>query len=239
MESISLIKDLLPGSDKCGPVVALGTMGLKESCTDAVKKAVDIGCSLIDTGEHYGNLELVGAGLKNSTHKPLIILKLSGMPIGDYENVKTRMKNMLNLLGVEKADVTLMHWPGLCNWDVTDSEPLADPSTFQEKITPWEQFCENVEGAWSNMQKLETDGLTQKIGTSNFYLHHLDELAKFSDKVPFANEIYIDASNQESKFVEEMHTRSIHVLAYRPVIYKPFPDAIKNTAARHNVSEQT
>merc|ERR1711957_393895 len=95
MESISLIKDLLPGSDKCGPVVALGTMGLKESCTDAVKKAVDIGCSLIDTGEHYGNLELVGAGLKNSTHKPLIILKLSGMPIGDYENVKTRMKNML------------------------------------------------------------------------------------------------------------------------------------------------
>ena len=55
------------------PVVGLGTMLLKESCDAAVSTALELDCTLIDTGEHYENLELVGAGEKVSQIRSLTI----------------------------------------------------------------------------------------------------------------------------------------------------------------------
>lgn len=146
---------------------------------------------------------------------------------------------MLGQLGVSKVDLCLMHWPGLCSWDTTDSEPLASPAAFQGKASSWIEFCGNIAPAWANMLQLKADDLVGQVGTSNFYEHHLDELAKQCSGVPFANEVFIDTSNQEAAFVDEMHKRSIRVLAYRPVIYKPFPDAVQKVAARLGVSAQT
>jgi len=224
------------------PAVGLGTMLLKESCKDAVATALEIGCQIIDTGEHYGNLELVGAALKAVDRKPFVVLKLSGMPAGDYTMVKCRVMSMLTKLGIDKADCLLIHWPGLCDWDPTDMAPLSDPATFQEKAkaSTWECFCQNIAAAWANMTKLKDDGLVDKIGTSNFYPHHLDELAKqCQDAVPFANEIFISATNQENDFVHKMQVAGIHVLAYRPVMYKPFPESIVKIAERLSTSPQS
>merc|ERR1719160_2229724 len=93
------------------PTVGLGTLLLKESCEDAVNTAVDVGCQFIDTGEHYGNLELVGKGLKAGSHKPCVLVKLSGIPTGDYTAVRARVVVMLEKLRIERAGVLLIHWP--------------------------------------------------------------------------------------------------------------------------------
>lgn len=213
--------------------VCLGTLGLKESAEDAVSDALDSACQIIDTGEHYGNLELVGAGLKKSARKPFLIIKLSGMPAGAYDTVRDRVRRMLALLEIEKAELCLMHWPGFCSWYPTDMAPLATPADFQEKISSWEEFCENIAGAWANMVKLREEGLVANVGTSNFYRHHLDELAaRCEGAKPFANEIYIDPTNQEAEFVSAMQSQGIRVLAYRPVAYRPFPDEVKRVAER-------
>ena len=215
------------------PCVGLGTLGLKESCEAAVGQAAKAGCKLIDTGEHYGNLERVGAALKNAVQKPFVVLKLSGMPAGEYEPVRARVVSMLQTLGLSAGGVCLMHWPALCDWDPTDMAPLATPSDFQDKAGTWEAFVDNISSAWANMTRLKAEGLVQEVGTSNFYQHHLDELARQCEgAAPFANEVFIDACNQESDFVSAMQEQGIHVLAYRPVIYKPFPDEVSRIADR-------
>jgi diketogulonate reductase-like aldo/keto reductase len=225
--------------DSTVPVVGLGTMGLKESCTDAISTALNAGCSLVDTGEHYDNLNLVGAALKESSKRPFLVLKLSGMPSEEYDKVSARTRAMLAQLGVASADLCLMHWPGLCKWDPTDSSPLANPSDFQPKASTWREFCENIAPAWANMLKLKEEGLIKEVGTSNFYQHHLEELSRQCSASPYANEIFIDAANQETEFVDQMHKEGIRVLAYRPVIYKPFPQAIAQVSDRLSTSPQS
>ena len=220
--------------------VGFGTMLLKESCEAAVSSALEHGIRIIDTGEHYENLELVGKGLAKNREFAFVVTKLSGLPSGDYEAVKTRMQAMLTKLGIEVAPLCLIHWPGLCTWDVTDSSPLESPEAFAEKqTTSWEGFKAHIASAWANMSRLKEDRLVSEIGTSNFYPHHLAELALQCDGAkPYANEIFIDATNQEVEFVAEMHSRGIKVLAYRPVRY-PFPESVETLAARHGVSKQT
>jgi len=117
--------------------------------------------------------------------------------------------------------------------------PLGSPADFQGKASTWGEFCDNVASAWANMVRLKEEGLIGEIGTSNFYGHHLEELSKrCGGAVPFANEIFIDSSNQEGEFVASMQERGIRVIAYRPVMYKPFPDEVKTVAERHGVSPQ-
>lgn len=222
------------------PCMGFGTMLLKETCEVAVSDAVSMGYKLIDTGEHYGNLDLIGTGLnKASPGKAFVVTKLSGLPVGEYEAVKARVELMLNKLGMDKADLCLMHWPGLCTWDPTDMEPLESPESFNGKATSFEDFCNNIEAAWGNMLKLQAEGLITHIGTSNFYAHHMEELAKrCNGATPFANEIFIDTTNQETDFVSHQQSKGIKVIAYRPVRY-PFPDGLLNVAKRQGVSPQT
>jgi len=217
-------------------------MLLKESAEEAVSTAVEVGCNLLDTGEHYGNLELIGKGLAKAERKPFIITKLSGLPSGDFEAVRARQAAVNSQLGIDKADLCLIHWPGLCKFDPTDHGPLAEPSTFQEHISSFEEFCEHIQPAWQNMVRLQEAGLISHIGTSNFYPHHLAQLSEKCDgAVPFANEIFIDSTNQEQEFVAAMQAAGTMVLAYRPLMYNHgrFSDQVNQVAEAHSSSPQT
>ena len=78
------------------------------------------------------------------------------------------------------------------------------------------------------------------VGTSNFYSHHLEELAaQCGGAVPYANELFIDSGNQEVEFVAQLQASGVRVLAYRPVIYKPFNDPVCRIAERLGVSGQS
>lgn len=205
--------------------VGLDTFGLTEEAS--VVKAIDIGYELVVVGENYGNLALVGAGLKKCSRKPYVIVKLSGMPSGDYQDVQDRLDNILSQLDIKCIDLCLIGWPGLCTWDPTDMSPLASEDAFKGKKTKWEVFCDNIGPAWSNMVKLREDGMCAQIGTSNFYAEHLIMLKKkCSGAIPFANEIFMSATTHEGEFVEDLLCQGIKVLAYNAVASKPFPDHI-------------
>ena len=55
--------------DKNQGCADFGTMLLKESCETGELRLGTVGIRIIDTGEHYGNLELVVSGLAKSRSK--------------------------------------------------------------------------------------------------------------------------------------------------------------------------
>ena len=229
------------------PSVGLGTLGLKESAAAAVKEAMRLNVTVIDTGECYDNLELVGNSLNassgdvNNFQLPIVVVKLSGLPIGEYYFVKARLLTILGKLRLKKADVCLMHWPGIIpqTYSTSDSSALESPESFQEQglVTAWPDFSCNIELALDNMKKLKDEGLISEIGTSNFYQHHLVKLSELCSFTPYCNEIYIDVTNQETEFVSEMQRNNIKVLAYRSLIYKPYPESIQRISERLTVED--
>lgn len=225
------------------PAVGLGTLGLRESAEATVEAAVCEGCLMIDTSEHYGNLETLRVALASAEPQPSIILKLSGLPSGSYVTVRARVTAMLEKLGLKHAALCLIHWPGLYEWDPTDNAPLESAASFREKVkvSTWDDYRSNIKTAWENMKQLKEEGLVWQIGTSNFYQPHLDELTKQcgNDAKPFANEIFIDAANQELEFVEAMQAQGIRVISYRPFGCRNCPDVIEKVAERLSASRQS
>eukprot|EP00286_Rhodomonas_abbreviata_P023440 CAMPEP_0181307308 /NCGR_PEP_ID=MMETSP1101-20121128/10801_1 /TAXON_ID=46948 /ORGANISM="Rhodomonas abbreviata, Strain Caron Lab Isolate" /LENGTH=332 /DNA_ID=CAMNT_0023413497 /DNA_START=56 /DNA_END=1054 /DNA_ORIENTATION=- len=207
------------------PFMGFGTMehadGSKkpEDIFEAVKKALTVGYRHLDTAELYQTQELVGKAVAESgvdRDQIFITSKLKGMPCGEYSAVKQRTSSMLKRMSLDRFDLLLMHWPGpeTANWEA-DPEDLAKSCDFS-----W--FRENLKMAWDNMLRLKAEGLVRHVGVSNFYPAHMAELKKqFPSLPPFANQINVDALNQETDFVQSMHKDGIAVIAYRPVAFIP------------------
>lgn len=182
----------------------------------------------IDSAELYTSAPAVGRGLSDNIARGIytrdelfITSKLSGLPTGNYQAIRARVESILTDLGVDELDLLLVHWPGennSCRAMAADpaSQEFADAMSFSK-------FAESVGEAWSNMLRLRADGLTKRVGVSNFYRWHMETLLSTTDGTqaqrPFANEIYIDAVNQERDYVRYLQRLDISVMAYRPLAF--------------------
>ena len=185
-----------------------------EAMYDAVLAYLKAGGRHLDCAECYQSTPHVGRAIADSgvSRAELhVTTKLSGLPC-DYAEVKQRLVAHYAALGVERADLLLVHWPGPAASEEHAGEAfsgehtralLGDPDALRKACT-WAYFDSHIEQAWRNMQQLRDEGLCAKIGVSNFYRQHLRRLAECGGEAPFANEIYIDATHQEREFVEEM-----------------------------------
>ena len=110
---------ILPNGDKV-PKLGLGTWGMGERRGDlsievkAIRHALDVGISLLDTAEMYGDggaEEIIGLALKGIAQKPYIVSKV--YPHNASSNgVLAACDRSLNRLGVERIDLYLLHWRG-------------------------------------------------------------------------------------------------------------------------------
>merc|ERR1712110_246276 len=90
------------------------------------------------------------------------------------------------------------------------------------EVATWDYFVAHIAEAWKHMQLLKEAGLASEIGVSNFYPQHLKFMeTHLPGVVPFANQIYLDASHHEAEFVRFMQERGMKVIAYRPVAFVP------------------
>jgi diketogulonate reductase-like aldo/keto reductase len=198
--------------------IGFGTMEYPENpdMYDATLLHLRNGFRHLDCAEMYASTSSVGraiadSGIERSELK--ITSKLRGMPSGEYEAVRGRTESHLKELGVTFADLLLIHFPSPYDSDMMDPEKLKASATM-------DFFENNIAGAWQNMQKLKDDGLALQIGVSNFYRTHMDEFEKkVPGALPFANEIYLDATSHEIDFVAHMQEKGIKVIAYRPVAF--------------------
>jgi diketogulonate reductase-like aldo/keto reductase len=158
-----------------------------------VEHALEVGYRHIDTAAAYNNESGVGAAVKASglpRDEVFVTTKLRNGEQG-YESALQAYADSCERLGLDHADLYLIHWPFPSAGRYVDS--------------------------WRALEKLYADGAVRAVGVSNFLPEHLDELSRASDLVPTVNQIELHPTFQQRELAEDCRRRGIAVEAYSPL----------------------
>lgn len=148
------------------PTIGLGTYKLNgRPGAQSVAEAIRLGYRLIDSAFNYENEGAVGAGLRESgvpREELIVTSKLPGRHHGFSEAI-TAVEESVFRLGVEYADLYLIHWPN----------PLTD----------------RYVDAWKGLIEARARGLVRDIGVCNFLPDQLARLERETGVVPAVNQI--------------------------------------------------
>jgi len=202
------------------PVIGLGTWGIggfmetdssnDEEAVQAIKDAIELGYSHIDTAELYGaghTEELIGNALKDFDRTKLIITSKVFKTNLKYDDVIASCKKSLEKLQTDFIDIYLIHAP---NPEIPLEETM------------------------KAMDYLVRQGLIKFIGVSNFSVEQMQEAQKFSKNKIVANQIPYNLAtrninldrntnnmgsciNMESEIIPYCQENGITIMAYRPI----------------------
>jgi len=182
------------------PALGLGTWGMGERRGDrsaevkALQLGLDLGMTLIDTAEMYGEggaEEVVGEAIAGRRDSVYVVSKV-------YPHNASRSgaiaacERSLRRLGIETLDLYLLHWRG--------SIPLA----------------ETVEA----FEKLKTDGKIRAWGVSNFDPSDMADLAKVAPAgACVANQVlyHLGSRGIEWDLLPEACEQDVAIMAYSPL----------------------
>jgi len=143
------------------PVLGLGTWKLLEQeCYEAVKKALSLGYTHIDTAEIYHNEQEIGRAIKDSGIKRENLFITSKFwsiaKLGEYEkiprtynDVMESFENSIKKLQTDYLDLYLIHWPNKL-------------SNLRELLKAFKELYDK--------NKIKS------FGVSNFTIKHLQEI---------------------------------------------------------------
>ncbi|MDD4332748.1 MAG: aldo/keto reductase [Patescibacteria group bacterium] len=202
------------------PVIGLGTWGIggfteTDSSKDteaiqAIKDAIELGYSHIDTAELYGaghTHELIGNAIKNLDRSKLIITSKVFKTNLKYNDVIASCKKSLEKLQTNYIDIYLIHAP---NPEIPLEETMRA------------------------MNHLVGQGLVNYIGVSNFSVEQMQEAQKYFKNKIVANQIPYNLAtrnvnldrntnnlgsciNMESEIIPYCQKNNIIIMAYRPI----------------------
>jgi methylglyoxal/glyoxal reductase len=139
-------------------------LGSERGVAEAVTAALDVGYRLVDTAPFYGNEEAVGHAV--ATHpvdreQVFITTKVWNDDIAaGAEATRNSVEASLARLGIEAADLLLLHWP-----------------------------VPGYEEAWQVLEEVYAQGKTRAIGVSNFQVNQLQELMAQATISPMVNQV--------------------------------------------------
>ncbi|PIN81326.1 aldo/keto reductase [Candidatus Woesearchaeota archaeon CG10_big_fil_rev_8_21_14_0_10_32_9] len=196
------------------PVLGLGTWGMggfmeTDSSSDeesirAIKDAINIGYTHIDTAEVYGaghTEELIGKAIKDLDRSKLIITSKVFKTNLKYDDVITSCKKSLEKLQTNYIDLYLIHAPN-------------------PKIS--------LEETMKAMDYLIEQKLVRFIGVSNFSVNEMKEAQRYSKNKIIANQIPYNlatrnndykgnCTNMESEIIPYCQENDIIIIACRPI----------------------
>jgi diketogulonate reductase-like aldo/keto reductase len=182
------------------PVFGIGTWRMGESARrrpqelEAVKYAVELGYSMIDTAEMYGDggaEEIVGEALAGHRGpRPFIVSKV-------YPHNATRSgtiaacERSLRRMGIDRIDLYLLHWRGGARLEET-----------------FEAF-----------HRLREGGKIADFGVSNFDTDDMEDAARLDKGLTGSNQVLYCLSRRGPEFdlLPWMRKRSIPLMAYSPL----------------------
>ena len=142
------------------PLLGFGTWQITGSdAQQATEAALAAGYRHLDTATIYGNEREVGAGLAASGIPRDEVFVTTKCPPDKADSARQVLEESLELLGLERVDLWLVHWSG-------GGVPL------------WETFVAARE-----------DGLARDVGVSNYRLEQLDECERATGVLPAVNQI--------------------------------------------------
>lgn len=182
------------------PKIGYGTWQTKdgEECLNAVKTAIEVGYTHIDTAAIYGNEASVAKAIELSGVKreDLFITSKVWNSERGYEKTKSAFFETLKKLNTDYLDLYLIHWPA--------------------NSKQYENYDEINLDTWNAMIDLYLEGKIKAIGVSNFQVKHLEVLMNSRVK-PMVNQIEIHPGFNQSETYEYCVKNNILVQAWSPL----------------------
>jgi len=203
------------------PVLGLGTWymgedpGRREDELESLRLGLDLGMTLIDTAEMYGDgaaEELVGEAIKGRRDEVFLVSKVLPSNAEKDETVQA-CEDSLRRLQTDRLDLYLLHWPG---------------------STPLEETLEAF-------ASLVDSGKIRFWGVSNFDVDEMSKLVKLPGGGAVATDqvLYnLTRRGIELDLVPWCQDRRLPVMAYAPIEQGRLLDqpALEEVAARHDAT---
>lgn len=175
------------------PKLGLGTwQNTGESCTAAVRTALELGYRHVDTAQAYDNEAEVGAGIEAADvdrEEVFLTTKVwrSNLREGD---LAPSVERSLDALGVASVDLLLAHWPH-----------------------PRVPVAETI-GA---MEALREEGLVDHVGVSNYTAGQLESAIAAAEGPIVADQVLYNPYKDQSSLLDVCVDRDVALTAYSPL----------------------
>jgi methylglyoxal/glyoxal reductase len=196
------------------PVLGLGVWQVNDGneVEEATLKALEMGYRLIDTAAIYGNEVGVGKALARSgvpRSEIFVTTKLWNEDIRKA-NEQQAFNTSLDKLGLDYADLYLIHWP----------------------------IAGRIVEPWIELTKIAESKRARSIGVSNYHEHHLQELLAKSGIVPALNQVEINPLLQNKSLRKFCASKGIAVQAWSPLMQGKFAGnaVLDSLATKHKRS---
>ena len=178
------------------PQFGFGTWNHPEEETyRIVREALEIGYRHIDTAEMYGNERAVGRAIKASGLKRDEIFITTKVAPENFApgQIVPHAKASLEKLGIEKANLYLLHWP-----------------------SPQDHF--DAHDYVTQLGQVHDAGLAQQIGVSNFTKKYLDIALRIlgADRIA-TNQVECHVLMQNHPITDYTKSKGISITAYCPL----------------------
>jgi diketogulonate reductase-like aldo/keto reductase len=195
------MKTVILSDGKRVPTLGQGTWRMGESKSAraseiaALRLGIELGMSLIDTAEMYGDggaEEIVAEAIHGQREGIFVVTKVYPHNASRSELPKA-CERSLKRLHIDAIDLYLLHW--------------------RERTPPLEEIVDAFE-------KLRAAGKIKRWGVSNFDLDDMEELLSLEDGSNCAaNQVLYNLQNREIEFdlLPWSHTYKIPIMAYSPV----------------------
>lgn len=195
------MNDIVLRNGICLPQIGLGTWKItdRDVMLEVIANAFNAGYRLIDTAAAYSNeiaiaKAIAAVGLPREEY--YLSDKVWNTSRG-YDEVQEACKRSLKKLKTEYLDLYLIHWPA-----------------SMKLYTDWARI--NAE-TWRGMEELYRQGLVRAIGVCNFKIHHLEELKKTAEIMPYINQIECHPGMNQQEMINYCIDNEIAVEASSPI----------------------
>jgi 2,5-diketo-D-gluconate reductase A len=170
------------------PLLGFGTWQIKgDEAVSATAAALEAGYRHVDTATIYGNEREVGRALRESgVARDDVFVTTKCPPERAGREIET-LERSLELLGVDRVDLWLIHW--------TPDDGVG--------VDIWEQYVE-----------ARDQGLTRDIGVSNYRAGQIDELVEATGVRPVVNQVKWSPKLFRPKVLEQHRERDIALEGY-------------------------
>lgn len=170
------------------PVLGLGTWQLTRNTAETVRYALERGFRLIDTSSDYGTQPGIGDAIRNSKlgRKDLYIVT----KVEETDDAYSRVESNLKELGVDYADLMLIHRP--------------PPQGAGIDL-------------WEGLIRAKEDGLVRDIGVSNYSSDLINILIDATGEVPVVNQVEWSPFGYSYELIRYCAEYEIAIQAYSPL----------------------
>ena len=194
------------------PQLALGTWLIDDDkVADAVKAAIDIGYTHIDTAQAYGNERGVGEGVRKSgvARDKIFVTTKVAAEHKDYKSAANGIDESLRKIGLDYIDMMIIH----------------SPQPWKEVNQSDNRYIEGNREAWRALTDAYKAGKIRAIGVSNFLKEDIDNLWEAAEIKPMVNQVLCHISNSPLELIDYCQSKGIVMEAYSPVAHG---EALKN-----------